>query len=128
MMNNGVIDLIIRIKNGYQAHRDTITTPSSRFKLQVLQKMQDLGYIESFEQVDDINYYTIHLKYEQGEPALTGVKLYSKPGRRWYVSAHDLKPVLSGMGHSLLSTSKGIKTNREARKEQVGGELLFDLW
>lgn len=128
MMNNGVIDLIVRIKNGYQARRDTITTPGSRFKTEVLKKMQQLGYIESYEKVDDINYVTIHLKYHSGNPALTGVRLYSKPGRRWYVAAHDLKPVLSGIGHSLLSTSKGIKTNSEARREQVGGELLFDLW
>ncbi|MBI1863402.1 30S ribosomal protein S8 [Candidatus Microgenomates bacterium] len=128
MMNNGVIDLIVRIKNGYQARRETITTPSSRFKREVLKKLEALGYIESYEKVDDINYITIHLKYESGTPALTGVKLYSKPGRRWYVAAHDLKPVLSGLGHSILSTSKGIMTNREARTEQVGGELLFDLW
>lgn len=127
-MNNGVIDLIIRIKNGYQARRDTITTPTSKFKKEVLKKLQDLGYIDSFEQVEPINYMTIHLKYDQGSPALTGVKLYSKPGRRWYIASKDLKPVLSGIGHSLLSTSKGVLTNREARKEQVGGELLFDLW
>lgn len=128
MMNNGVIDLIIRIKNGYQARRDTITTPTSKFKKEVLDKLQDLGYIESYEQVDTIQYTTIHLKYDQGIPALTGVKLYSKPGRRWYVASKDLKPVLSGIGNSLLSTSKGILTNREARKMQIGGELLFDLW
>lgn len=127
-MNNGIIDLIIRIKNGYQARRETITTPSSRFKREVLKKLHELGYIESYEQLDDINYLTVHLKYEQGSPALTGVKLHSKPGRRWYVAAHDLKPVLSGIGYSFVSTSKGVLTNREARKEKVGGELLFDIW
>lgn len=128
MMNNGVIDLIIRIKNGYQAHRETITTPSSRFKVEVLKKLEALGYIDSYEQVDNINYITINLKYTKGTPALTGVKLYSKPGRRWYVAFKDLKPVLSGIGYSLLSTPKGVLTNKEARKEKVGGELLFDLW
>lgn len=127
-MNNGVIDLIIRIKNGYQARRDTITTPTSKFKKEVLKKLQELGYIDSFEQVGTINYTTIHLKYDQGSPALTGVKLYSKPGRRWYIAAKDMKPVLSGIGNSLVSTSKGVLTNREARSAQVGGELLFDLW
>lgn len=128
MMNNGIIDLIIRIKNGYQSRRETITTPSSRYKTEILKKLQALGFIESFEKEDDINYVTIKLKYVNGTPAFTDVKLYSKPGRRWYVSAHDLKPVLSGMGFSLVSTSKGILTNKEAQKAQVGGELLFDIW
>lgn len=128
MMNNGVIDLIIRIKNGYLSRRETITTPSSRFKTEILNKLQDLGFIESYKKEEDINYITIKLKYESGMPAFTDVKLYSKPGRRWYVSVNDLKPVLSGMGYSLISTSKGILTNKEAKKEKIGGELLFDIW
>ncbi len=128
-MNNGIIDLVIRIKNGYLARRDTITSPYSKFRVEILKKLVELGFVKEFTVNDEAKKeITITLSYTQGDPAFTDVKICSRPGRRWYVTGHDLKPVLSGMGFSVISTSKGILTNIEAKKAKIGGELLFDIW
>lgn len=126
---NPVIDLIIRIKNGYLARRDIIESPYSKFRGEVLKKLVGLGYVKTFKvSTDKIKSMKITLSYEEGVAAFTDVKIYSTPGRKWYVTAKDLKPVLGGLGFSILSTPQGILTNIEARKQKVGGELLFDIW
>src|SRR3990167_8294650 len=98
-MENSIIDLIIRIKNGYMARKE--------------KKKKSM---------------TIDLAYEEDKPAISDVKIYSKPGMRLYISYKNLKPVLSGFGYSILSTSHGIMTDREAKKAKLGGELLFSFW
>ncbi|MCA9372034.1 30S ribosomal protein S8 [Candidatus Woesebacteria bacterium] len=125
-----VIDLIIRIKNGYLARRDSVETPYSNFRGSVLQKLKALGYVADYEVSGEKNkkHATITLKYDNGMPAFTDVKIFSTPGRRWYIKHEDVKSVLGGLGHAIISTSKGIKTDREARKELLGGELLFHIW
>src|SRR3989338_197893 len=101
-MNNTVIDLIIRVKNGYLSRKETIHVLFSKTNEEVLQKLKTLGFIKSFKKVErDI---IVELLYKEN------------------------KPVLGGLGYSLLSTSKGIMTNKEARKQKTGGELLFELW
>jgi small subunit ribosomal protein S8 len=128
-MNHPIIDLAIRIKNGYMARRETIESPSSLFRIQVLKKLEELGYVESFEEYGDIKKnVTINLSYKNGEPAVSNVKLFSTPGQRQYVAAKQLKPVLNGLGHAIISTSRGIMSNVEAKKQKVGGELLFEIW
>lgn len=124
-----ITDLVIRLKNGYMSRKDSITTPYSKYRVSVLQKLQELNYIESYE-VDGevIKNITVILKYNHGVPAITDVKIFSKPGRRWYTPYKDIRPVLGGMGKVILSSSKGIVTDKEAKKEQVGGELLFHIW
>jgi len=88
-----------------------------------------LKFIEAYSVEGEIKKnIIINLKYEEGNPAITDVKIYSKPGMRLYISYKNLKPVLSGFGYSVLSTSKGIMTNREAKKAKLGGELLFSFW
>ncbi|OGK28169.1 30S ribosomal protein S8 [Candidatus Roizmanbacteria bacterium RIFCSPHIGHO2_02_FULL_39_9] len=125
-MNNTVIDLIIRVKNGYLSRKETIHVLFSKTNEEVLQKLKTLGFIKSFKKVErDI---IVELLYKEKMPSFTDVKIFSKPGRRYYVSYKELKPVLGGLGYSLLSTSKGIMTNKEARKQKTGGELLFELW
>ncbi len=128
-MENSVIDLIIRIKNGYLAQRERIESPYSQFREKVLEKLKSLSYIKNFS-VDKGVQKTIRIEllYPDQKPAITDVQLFSKPGRRFYVSYSHLKPVLGGLGYSLLSTPKGILTNSEARKAKVGGELLFSIW
>ena len=129
MMNDPIIDLIIRIKNAYMTKNDTLTSPYSGYREAVLKKLQDLKYIKGYEVEGDIvKTLTIELIYTKGVAAVTDVQVVSTPGQREYISYKDLKVVMSGMGYSILSTSKGILTNKEARKEKVGGELLFKIW
>lgn len=128
-MENSVIDLIIRIKNGYMAKRDSITSPYSKYKEAVLKKLKDLKLIESYEVDGKVKKnITIKLAYEDDKPAISDVKVYSKPGMRLYTSYRQLKPVLSGFGYSIISSPKGIVTDREAKKLKLGGELLFSCW
>jgi len=128
-MNDPIIDLIIRIKNAYMTKNESLMTPHSSYRESVLKKLQDMKYIKSYSvEGDGIKTIEIELSYTKGVPALTDVKLVSKPGKREYVSYKDLKSVMNGMGVSFLSTPKGILTNREARKEKLGGELLFMIW
>lgn len=128
-MTSSIIDLIIRIKNGYLAGKETIVSPYSKLRENILRKLVDLGYIKNYQITGDkIKRINIELLYKDGQPALTGVKIFSKPGRRYYVSYRQLKPVLGGYGVSVLSTSKGVLTEAEARKTKIGGELLFNIW
>jgi len=125
-MQNSVIDLIIRIKNGYMARRESIDVSSSHFNEAVLMKLMQLGFIKKFQAKDRI--IQVELLYKERNAAITDVQIFSKPGRRYYVSYKDLKPVLGGLGYSIISTSKGIFSNKEARKRKLGGELLFSIW
>lgn len=128
-MNSGIIDLIIRIKNGYLAKKEVIVCPHSTFREGIVKKLTELNFIKDYKvEGDGKKVIEMTLNYPDGQGAFTDVKLYSRPGRRWYVTSKDLKPVLSGMGYSLISTSKGILTNVEAKKAKIGGELLFDIW
>jgi small subunit ribosomal protein S8 len=128
-MSNSIIDLVIRIKNGYAARRDQIDSPHSNFREEVLKKLESLGYIKKYTVSGDVvKSIDITLSYENNMPAVVDVKLFSKPGRRWYTGAKKLKPVLGGMGVGILSTPKGIMTNKEARQKKIGGELLFEIW
>jgi len=129
-MENSIIDLIIRIKNGYMAKRDIIVSPYSNYKGEVLKKLLALKYIKGYkvEEKNNKKHVVIELLYKDEVPVLTDIKLFSKPGQRIYVSYSELKNVMGGFGVSILSTSKGILTNRQARKQMVGGELLFNIW
>ena len=128
-MENSIIDLIIRIKNGYMAKKETIESPCSKYKVAVLNKLVSLKFIKGYEVKGEIKKsMTIDLAYEDDKPAISDVKIYSKPGMRLYISYKNLKPVLSGFGYSILSTSSGIMTDREAKKAKLGGELLFSFW
>ncbi|MEK7633306.1 MAG: 30S ribosomal protein S8 [Patescibacteria group bacterium] len=128
-MENSIIDLIIRIKNGYMAKRESIESPYSKYKETILKKLVSLKLIKDYKVEGEIKKnITIDLSYEEDRPAISDVKIYSKPGMRLYISYKNLKPVLSGFGCSILSTSKGIMTDREAKKAKLGGELLFSLW
>lgn len=129
-MGNSIIDLIIRIKNGYMRKRDTIVSPYTNYKGEVLKKLLALKYIKSYKVEEENNkkHVIIELLYNNEIPVLTDIKLFSKPGQRIYVPYNKLKNVMGGFGVSILSTPKGILTNRQARKEMVGGELLFNIW
>jgi small subunit ribosomal protein S8 len=124
-----IIDLMIRIKNGYMAGREKIVAKHSRFSVSVLEKLKKLGYIADFTiEGDIVKEITVELKYDDTVPDFTDVKIISKPGQRIYIGVNEAKPVMSGFGYSILSTPKGILTNIEAKKQNTGGELLFNIW
>jgi len=124
-----VIDLLIRIKNGYMARRELVESPYSKFRVSVLEKLKKLGYIQDFSVSGEYRKtISITLKYKDGDPAIVDVKIFSTPGRRIYHSYKNVKPVKGGMGYAILSSSKGIITGSEAHKDHLGGELLFHIW
>jgi len=127
-MGNSFIDLIIRIKNGYLARKEKVEVLSSNFNLRILKKLKELKYIKDYSEKEDGKKIEVELLYNNNQKALTDVKIHSKMGRRIYRGYRELKPVLNGLGFSIISTSKGILTNLEAKKLKVGGELLFDIW
>lgn len=126
---NPITDLITRIKNSYMAGKETVKTPHSKYREELVKKLVGLGYVKDYTVTGDIvKTMELNLVYKDGIAALTQVKIYSTPGRRWYVSSKEIRSVLGGMGYSLLSTPQGILTNVEAKKKNVGGELLFSIW
>ncbi len=111
------------------ARKETIVSSYSRFKEEILAKLKKLGFIKEYKvEGDKVKKISVDLLYEKNLPAVTDVKIFSKPGQRHYVQYKNLKPVLGGFGYAILSTPKGIKTNKEAKKEKTGGELLFNIW
>lgn len=128
-MGNTFVDLIIRIKNGYLAKKEKIIAKYSKFNIAILEKLKKIGFIADFKVTGEVKKeIQISLIYKEGMPVFTDVKIFSKPGQKHYVSYRDLKPVLNGLGYSIISTPKGILTDKEAKKLKVGGELLFNIW
>lgn len=128
-MNVSYIDLIIRIKNGYLAKKESVVANYSRLNCEILKKLKQFNFIKDFiVEGEKIKQLTVYLNYNGSEPVFTDLKIYSKPGRRWYCSFKDLKPVFGGLGLSILSTSRGILTDKEAKNLKIGGELLFSIW
>ncbi len=126
---NPIVDLIIRIKNGYMTRNETVLCPHSVFRVKVLEKLKQMGYIADFSTVGSGKQeIRITLHYSEGRPSLSGVTIFSTAGKRVYTSYREVKPVMSGMGCSFISTSKGILTNNELKKKKLGGELLFAVW
>ena len=126
-----IADMLTRIRNANTSQHATVDVPSSNIKKAIAQILADEGYIKSFEEIKDEKQGIIRitLKYdEKGKKVISGLKRISKPGLRIYVNKDELPEVLNGLGIALISTSKGIKTDREARKEGLGGEVLAYIW
>jgi len=126
-----IADLLTRIRNANAAGHDTVDIPASKMKKSIVQILQDEGYVRSFQLIDDGTQGTIRvaLKYGQGkERVITGLKRVSRPGLRVYAGAEELPKVLRGLGIAIISTSKGIMTDKAARSGNVGGEVLAFVW
>ena len=126
-----VADMLTRIRNANSAQHDTVDVPASKMKKSIAQILLDEGYIKSFTVIDDglQGIIRITLKYNGGkEKVITGLRRVSKPGLRVYVGADELPRVLRGMGIAIISTSKGIMTDKKAREAHVGGEVLAFVW
>lgn len=131
MVNDPVADLIVRLTNAGAVKHASISVPFSNFKLAIAEKLKDAGYVKTVEKKGKKVKKTLEIGLVYGTDGvhkIQGVKRVSKPGRRLYRSVHEIRPVRYGHGCLILSTPKGIKTDKEARKEKVGGEALFEIW
>ena len=131
-MSDPIADMLTRIRNANTAKHDTVDVPSSRMKLAIAQILQDEGYIRKYEVVDDGAFKSIHITLKYGadktEKIITGIKRISKPGLRVYAGKDELPRVLGGLGIAIISTNQGVITDKEARKQGVGGEVLAFVW
>ena len=126
-----VADMLTRIRNANSAKHETVDVPASNLKKAIAQILLDEGYIKSFSLVDNGNQGVIHitLKYlAKKAPVLSGLKRVSKPGLRIYAGADELPKVLKGLGIAIVSTSKGVMTDKKARELHIGGEVLAFVW
>lgn len=125
-MQDPISDMLTRIRNAQTVKETTVTFPSSKLKMAMLQVLKDEGYIDSYEQLKDGNKENINvvLKYYQGKPVIEKIKRVSKPSLRVYRSCDDLPVVRAGMGIAIISTPSGVMTERTARAQRLGGEVL----
>ena len=125
-----IADMLTRIRNANSARHESVNVPASKLKLAIAKILFEEGYIKSYQFIEDGNQGVIKitLKYLGKEKVITGLRRVSKPGLRMYVGADDLPKVLRGLGIAIVSTSKGVMTDKQARKEHVGGEVLAFVW
>jgi len=131
-MSDPIADMLTRIRNANTAKHDTVDVPASKMKLAIADILVNEGYITKYEIVKEGNFdaMRITLKYgkDKNEKVITGIKKISKPGLRVYAGKDELPRVLGGLGIAIISTNKGIITDKEARKANVGGEVLAYVW
>ena len=132
MTSDPIADMLTRIRNANTAKHDTVDVPCSKMKVSIAEILLKEGYIKKFDMidVDGISMIHITLKYgaDKNEKIITGLKRISKPGLRVYASKEELPRVLGGLGIAIVSTNKGVMTDKEARKENVGGEVPAFVW
>ena len=123
-------DLLTRIRNGQRARKDSVLTPCSKLRQRVLDVLQREGYIRGWseEQMGPAAGIRIELKYFEGQPAIKHVARVSKPGRRIYSGSQDLPRVMNGLGITIVSTPRGVLSDAEAREQNVGGEVLAEVF
>ena len=132
MNTDPIADMLTRIRNANTSKHKTVDVPASKMKVAIAEILFKEGYIKSFEEIKDVNtqgVIRITLKYdEKGTRVIDGLKRISKPGLRVYASKDELPQVLNGLGIAIISTSKGLKTDKQARELGVGGEVLAYIW
>ncbi len=131
-MTDPIADMLTRIRNGISAEHDTVTIPSSKMKIEIARILKQEGYINSYTVSGDTpkeKVITIDLKYgPDKQRVISGLKRISKPGLRVYAKGDNVPRVLNGLGIAIISTSKGLMTDRDARKENLGGEVVAYVW
>ena len=126
-----IADMLTRVRNANTAKHDTVDIPASNMKKAIAQILVDEGFVKSFQVINDgkQGVIRINLKYGENKSAvITGLRRVSKPGLRIYTSCEDMPKVMKGLGVAIVSTSKGVMTDKRARKENVGGEVLAFIW
>ena len=131
-MSDPIADMLTRIRNANSAKHDTVDVPASKMKLAIAKILLDEGYIAKYDIIEDGSFKTIHitLKYgaDKNDKIISGIKRISKPGLRVYANKEELPQVLGGLGVAIISTNHGVITDKEARKLNVGGEVLAFVW
>jgi small subunit ribosomal protein S8 len=130
-VNDPISDLLNRLRNAMRSGHDRVDLPAARLKEDLLKVLAEEGYIASYRRVEESGrpVLRVGLKYDaEGEPVIGGLERVSRPGRRVYAGAKEIPDVLGGLGISIVSTSKGIRTGRKAREERLGGEILCNVW
>ena len=137
-MTDPISDMLTRLRNAVSAKHARVDMPASKLKAEIARILQDEGYIQGFRIVEEPaeregrqprQLIRVFLKYgPRGEKVMSGLERISRPGRRVYLGAEDVSPVLGGLGTSILTTSRGVMTGRAARKAGVGGEVLCNVW
>jgi small subunit ribosomal protein S8 len=131
MVTDPVADMLARIRNGSLAEHEKVDIPSSKLRVRLAEILKEEGFIKNFRLIEDKRQgvLRVYLKYGPGqERVISGLRRVSKPGRRRYVGADRIPSVLGGMGVAILSTPRGVLTDRESRKAKVGGEVLCYVW
>ena len=130
-----IANMLIQIKNAQLVNKGQVLIPSSKMKFKIAQILKESGFIGEIEKKKrktkkaEFEYLSISLKYnDDKESGINGFKIISKPSRHMYIGAKDIKPVRSGYGIAVISTSKGVMSSKEARKQNLGGEILFEVW
>lgn len=129
-MSDPVADMLTRIRNGAKAEFAKVDIPGSKLKLELARVLKEQGYIKNYKFVEDgkQGILRVYLKYMNDKPVIYGLERVSKPGRRMYTKSREIKSVLNGLGISILSTSRGLMTDKQAKQENVGGEVLCNIW
>ncbi len=132
MQTDPIADFLTRLRNAAAAKHQRVDVPASRLKSEIARILKDEGYISTFKMVDESKSHKVlrvFLKYTPDRRSvISGIKRISRPGARRYVGSHDVKPVMGGLGVSILTTPRGLMSGRAARKANVGGELLCEVW
>ena len=130
-MTDPIADMLTRIRNALTARHERVDIPMSKVKVALARILKEEGYVKNFKVIKDNKQgvLRVFLKYnEQNKPVIKGLRRVSKPSRRTYVGAKAIPPILSGLGVGIVSTSKGIMTDKEARRQNVGGEIMVAVW
>ena len=129
-MTDPISDMFNRIKNAQALHSSEVGVPFSNLKYNIAKLLEKEKFLEKVEKenIKNIKFIKIQLKYEDKRPAISGFKRISKPSRRFYISVDKIKRVRGGYGITIISTSKGLMVNKEAKKQKIGGEIICEVW
>lgn len=130
-LTDPVADLLTRIRNAVRSHHAKLDVPSSKLKLEIVRILREEGFVDDFKVNQEDGHPTLKVQLKYGpndQPVISNLRRVSQPGCRVYVGRHEIRPVLGGLGISILSTPRGVMTGRDARKQGVGGELLCEVW
>jgi small subunit ribosomal protein S8 len=129
-----ISDMLVRIQNAQAARKEQVSVPFSKVKFRIATLLKEAGYLGGVERRKrkavkaELEYIDMDLKYADEQGAISGIKIVSRPSRHLYTKASELRPVRSGYGSAVISTSKGVMTSQEAKKANLGGEILFEIW